>query len=657
MADLIFNPQYPDLKQNPSDIVPPIDRGDLTLDEDHLRSWLFETFDNDIRDKEDYGWAEKRIYDIDSYYGLKNEALTEFPWKGASAFRVPMTPTFVDTIVANVNEDILGSDLENLKVSGVGQEDKRTSLILSSYMLWKMRSETNVKVEGKKTFFRQFFNGTSFLKCIRDSNNNIVSSSIDSENMFVPIDASGMQKDGTDRIHQVIPLSYNDLQLRKRFYRDIDKIIPGVGRTSIEQLKERKDIVTGTSLVTKYHRETYFVVETYMTYIAPNSRPKEIVVLWSPNGLNIHRVRENKDGFRPYSDFHAYENPGRFWSMSMSEKCRSVQEELDYANKQYTDALDKNNAPAMFIESTDEFDQTIDQRKPAGIYKIGRNNRISAEPMNPVERGFYQKTIDLWNMGERLTGIFDITQGAVTERNQTLGETRIRTARADIRYAMLLDNSKKGMEGFSNLVYEYANRYESREKKLKVLGYTDLKTIDEIFPQTKTGKGLGLEGNFNFLFTIIPSSERERQKQLIIQFWKDNQLNPLFAPTDPIGKASLWKLTKEYYEAIGKKDFESLCSKPKEANIYSVEEFIERIMSGQYTIEIRPGIDAQNYLFELQLFMKTETFSMLEQPAQMAVLSAINKATAIRDAEAVAMAKFNALKIAQNQIPMGQGRE
>ena len=58
------------------------------------------------------------------------------------------------------------------------------------------------------------------------------------------------------------------------------------------------------------------------------------------------------------------------------------------------------------------------------------------------------------------------------------------------------------------------------------------------------------------------------------------------------------------------KDFniENVIPKPKEANILSPQESIERIMSGQYDIVPDSQIDTQDYLIQMQSFIKTDTF-------------------------------------------------
>ena len=207
-----------------------------------------------------------------------------------------------------------------------------------------------------------------------------------------------------------------------------------------------------------------------------------------------------------------------------------------------------------------------------------------------------------------------------------------------MRFSSIIDRFNAGWNRTINLVYEYANRYESREKKLKVIGYNDFRTLNELFPvkDENITSGLGLKGNFDFSFSGKSQADKEIEKQDTIMFYNAMITNPLAQ-----NPATLWKLSKEFAEAMGRKDFTTLFPKPKEANIYGIDEFLQRVMSGQYDIQVRPGIDADDYVFEIELFMRTETFQSLEPQAQQAILDARRRAYMMSVAERQALADAN----------------
>jgi len=104
---LLLNDESLRLNDKPADtpIVP--QNKELDLDESDLASYILELFRNDIEDKRQMSWVDKRNYDIKAYYGLKDAALSQIPWPNASNFPVPLTPTILDTAHANIVSSIL----------------------------------------------------------------------------------------------------------------------------------------------------------------------------------------------------------------------------------------------------------------------------------------------------------------------------------------------------------------------------------------------------------------------------------------------------------------------------------------------------------------------------------------------------------------------
>ena len=91
---------------------------------------------DDIRDREEFKWNEKRLYDINAYEGRKKPV--NFPWKNASNFPVPLTPTLVDTAHANIIGSAFADDEKIVGVKGVAKEDIRTAPFLADLLNWQL---------------------------------------------------------------------------------------------------------------------------------------------------------------------------------------------------------------------------------------------------------------------------------------------------------------------------------------------------------------------------------------------------------------------------------------------------------------------------------------------------------------------------------------
>ena len=655
---LILNTENQDLRDQPSDILPPRDRGDnYSIDRDFLQTELLQTFQDDIADKNQMGFLDIQDYGMRAYYGLKNKALMNWPWKGASAFPVPLTPTMVDTIVANIHASKWNNPMGPIKVGGVGEEDIRTSKNLAAVMNWVVVHDIDYESEDEKNTFRTYLKGTAVRKVFQDiMTNGVKVYSLDIDYIFLPLDARGMQRGDTPRVTHIIPLQKHDLALRKamNIYEFPDDIQPGVGIMSsqdADRSMQVMDQVSGTGMSQKSRRDNYYIAETHMTHVPKGAyKPQELIVWWTPSTGRIQRVRVNKENApRPFADSHAYPYGDRFFSQSVPEKIRNEQEEMDYSTKQNTDALDRAISPAAFVDDTDSFDRNVAQRVPGGIYPKGKGNTIDYEPTPPVERGFERRAALLWEQAERKLGISDVTQGVSNPRgDQTLGEVQLATASSGVRFKSLFRRAERGDKKVFNLLYHYIDRYMPRNKKIKVLGYSDFKTIDELFPKT-AGQGIGIGlgiANVDFALSGTVISELEDERRKTIEFC-DKEMSSPHVVND---RANWYRMFIRKAEAYGIRDAENLVTKPPEAYVLSVEEFIQRVMSGEVDVQVRPGIDNERYLFEIQLFMRTEAFKILDEMQKKTLVDALRRADQMAMAER--QEKIDLMVIQQRQQAM-----
>src|SRR3990167_2355108 len=169
---LVLNQDMPILENRPNDVIPEKDRNDITsIDKQEISNYIITLFRNDIKDKEEFGWIQKRKYDIESYYMIKNEALRHTPWEGASNSRVPLTPTLADTAHANIKASMVSSSGLIAKVKGVGPEDVRKAPILQDYMNWKLNNEIDTETPMDSNIARTVIHGTGTIKVLRNLNN------------------------------------------------------------------------------------------------------------------------------------------------------------------------------------------------------------------------------------------------------------------------------------------------------------------------------------------------------------------------------------------------------------------------------------------------------------------------------------------------------
>ena len=171
------------------------------IDMDELKTYILNTLKNDIRDREEFGWNEKRQYDINAYEGKKKP--TSFPWKNASNFPVPLTSTLVETAHANILGSIFDNPEKILKTKGVGKEDIRLAPSLSDVLNWQLANQINTFEAFDSWIMAAFKQGTGVMKATVDIQEDKTNQgkkkakffleNIPVENMFVPIEATGSE--------------------------------------------------------------------------------------------------------------------------------------------------------------------------------------------------------------------------------------------------------------------------------------------------------------------------------------------------------------------------------------------------------------------------------------------------------------------------------
>ena len=642
---MMMSPTSPQLRPDvPTDNPQGTDPG---LDVEDIMNCVTTDFSNDVKDKENFGWLDKRESDLRHYYMVKDVAMMNRPWPGASAYPVPITPTLLDTGKANLMASKMSDDGRWCTVKGVGEEDIRKAKPLEALFNWQLGNQIPMDEIEDITTFRMLLHGDGIQKVLWDPRKGAVKIiSIDVENIYLPIDAEGVQfDDNHGHFTQIIPLTYNDVQMRKAWgiYEDLDMMAPGARQTSVansDVLIRLKDNIAGQDREGRNRRETYFMAETYKEYFPKSSsgygnngsasraavKPRYITVWWSPNGGTVHRIAET-DKIVPFSRRRIYPNPTYFFSMSMPEKIRHIQEKANYGDKQNTDAMDRWVSPAMFVSDTSEFERARVKKMPGGIYNLGNDKPPYFEPLPPRERGFEVEIQRMWAEAQNLTGLIDISIGGQTKSN-TLGQDQIRSYRADIRFSDLFKREQRGFKDTLDLVYHYDNKFMDRKQKVKVLGYADYKSMDELFPNTEGIEiGLGIEGKFDFAFGGASIAERDQQKQDKIAYY--SAIFPMIVQ-DPHDS---WNVKEELAQAYGIRDLETVLNKPVQALILSAQEAIQRVVSGQVDIQVRPGIDTDSYIFEIELFMRSETFLSLDPVLQQSIMMMLKTCYIMRAAE------------------------
>jgi hypothetical protein len=400
-------------------------------------------------------------------------------------------------------------------------------------------------------------------------------------------------------------------------------------------------------------------MECYLTYYfkPQDAKPEdpsqevELIVWIAPNGGQILKKVINPDldedtgeYVRPYSvRWIPYPRDDRFIGDSLPWLIKPIQEELDYAHNQNLNAAEIAIKPPKFYRSNSGFDPELYETTPDGWYPTnGPPAQDIYIPVISVNSVMERQEDKYWDLAERRTGFTELFQGRAPDSRQTATLTLNRENKSEVRFGTIYKRFGQGFNELIQLTYFYDKKYMPPDVKVKALGYSDYRTVEQLFPN-------GIRGRFNFFFSSKTLVEQDLEKQNAEKAYMAMMGNPS-VNTNP---ASMWKALDYYCSvACGIRSLDSIIQKPQSAEILSPDEALRRILSGEYDVQPDVNIDAPYYLIKVQQFMKTDMFLQADQQVQQAVMVLLQRIQAIQAGQNLAMHDSMVLQ----QAAMGAGQ-
>lgn len=662
------NRQLTDLK--PRNTLPHEGAKSPDIDLDALSRHLVQTLQNDEKDKMGVNWRTKRMNDLFYYYQMKDTYMQSWPWPNASAFPVPIVAVLLD-----VGHTALISQSEipkNIKVKGFGVEDRRIAPHRGKILKAQLEDQIDFELANDYNAFQVLLHGTSYIKVTRTvpvSKFGVKLTVIPIEDIYLPIDARSPAIEDTDHVTHVVNNSVQDLIIKARlrdsrgnpFFQNLDVITPGwnIGGSGggSQELTQMRDMIYGTDLSTRASRENFYIAETHLTWWhSAGALPMELKVWWAPSTGEIFRWVLNEDGIRPFADSYIYPNHGRSFHRSLAELLKNVQDKANYSDKQATDAADIAMSPATFVDEGDGFNPGKYQRVPTGVYGIPKGSRVFFEQPNIqpiIERK--QEIENLWNLAGNLSGFTEPLQGVLPSVRVTATTDVLRNRASQSRLKTVFARYNRGTRKVLKLIDFYTERYMPRKTAIKLLGVTDIQSIDELYPKPEfeNGDDDRMKSGFSLDFYISSktSDELEEERQNRILFYQ-NILNHQFGQ-EP---GNAYRAFDEIAEAMGIDNFGDVIHKPENADMLSPEQMINRIMSGNLDVQPSVNINPVHYLTVIGGFQRTLSFKQAEPEKKKAFQQLLAKIELIQMISQIAI---NDSRLTQgqniaNQILSGQ---
>ena len=607
-----------DQDQSTDSILDQISDADLSV-------YLIRKLQDDIRNREDGGWATQQRYSEAAYGGYRRPV--NEPWKDASNYAGDLTRSLLNSAHANTISSIHDNKSKVVDAKGVGKEDVKNEAHVESIINYEILCEIDDSFNIiDHTVLRAFKNGNACIKCYpgwNDKMGKIIWKTVPIQNLFLPISAKSAQPDDADHIFELIPLTESEYEDRKIVkapdgelaYKDFDNIQKGAGVSvgdAYESILQTRDAITKTSLGDFYTDSARYIMEGYLTYWhkptdGSEAVKVELIVTFSPQGGRIHRKKLNEDlneqtgqAIRPYSiKWIPYPNEDRIYGVPLPWMIKKEQEEYDYYINQMSNALEKAIKTQVFYDPNGAFDPEETQQSPNGWFPVPnprQNIFIPTYDMSPIFNLF--KFLDLFRKNaETMTGLTELFQGMEPDRGSTLGEVERRMNKSEIRFDTVYKRLEQGYSELINLTWHYIKKYMPKDKAIRILGTGEFKKIEEVFPK-------GVAGNYNFKLTSAPLTERFKEKQNAQECYDYATSTDLFKNSE----ANQWRLLDMVWKSKGKDNLGHFVSEPKGIVIIPAKEAIRRVMGGEYTFIPHPTVDAESYLTEIKIFMRSDTF-------------------------------------------------
>jgi hypothetical protein len=372
-------------------------------------------------------------------------------------------------------------------------------------------------------------------------------------------------------------------------------------------IKQQKAILSGQSNVdVDSDHERYQLIEAYCSYDVWGSGVNSEIVAWiHPKTCEITRAtflrRLNKTGKRPFFRAEFFKRPGAEHPMGLIEILYPIAKEIDVMHNMKVDAGLFSAMPFFFYRASSSLKPEVIRYEPGMGIPVDDPTRDVFFPQLGNRALFgAQEEAGLYTLVERLTGINDLTLGAMSG---TQGAARTATG------VRGLTN-----EANSNLDIHLKRLYKAWRQFLKYF----LCLLQQRMPPGLSFRVTGEDGqNYfayipdrtyiygDFDFEIDPSSADSNPQ---VRVEKATQvfnmvMNPLLIQTGAVSPRNIFEAAKNLLTASGIKDWGRFITEPQGMPLMlSPREEALRVLNGEQ-VPVGPQGDHQGFLDFFQFLM------------------------------------------------------
>lgn len=390
-----------------------------------------------------------------------------------------------------------------------------------------------------------------------------------------------------------------------------------------------------SSYAPPHEQDEYEILEGYLKVaIDDTGIDTDVVVFVEKNSSKIlratylHRVMET--GERPYfkADFHRRRNAT--YGCGLPEIIYSLSKEIDAVRNMRMDFGLLSTLPFGYYRATSSMDQETIPIEPGSLVPLDDPSRDIFFPNlgNRTVFGF-QEEQSIYTMIERYTGTSDLQLGILGAQGAARTATGARAVlgESNANLNVFLSRLQRPLAQF------YRYMLAMVQKKIKP-GFTyRLMGPDgkEVFNQLASREEIA--GQYDFMLDAnSANSNPQVQLEVATQILQLTG-NPLDFQLQIVTPQERYEALKNYYRALGVKDFSRFVRKPAESQIqWTPGEMIDRILNGA-DVPLSPASDLQGFIaFAQDIFERDDILGQFSGQQTIALVAKMREAQQLLDA-------------------------
>lgn len=417
--------------------------------------------------------------------------------------------------------------------------------------------------------------------------------------------------------------------LKKIFDQDmVDEMILG-GRHSESgkpgtTIKQDREVHSGVqTLDIGEDQDRYEVLEAYVEMDINNDGLNESLVVWVDNNSGavlratyLHRVL--RGGKRPFANIEFIPREGHANAMGLLELINPISVELDMIHNIKVDIGIMAAQPIGFYRAATGMDPTVLRIKPGDMIPVDDPASHVFFPNLGDKSGFFKDEEQvLLQHVERLTAINDINtatlgrQGAARTATGVSALVSENSANLDI----FIKRMQRGWRQVLRILWQMLQQRLPDGTEFRVTG----RDGREYFRRVNK---MDIQQRVDFyLDSTSANSNKMIQLQETMQVLSQT-MNPLFLQLQIITPGGVYEALKDYFQALGRKDYARFIQRPPEVTRQlTAEEELARIVNGK-SVPLTPDMDHAGFISLAQDLLASDEAEQMYGGAQLEAVQA-----------------------------------